>query len=89
MINPETLTDIADRIHSTGALDESVINQLRQSFDGVHFTYCSDDDISDITPVAEHATFNLYLVNGHDHCLTMTKDFNAATGIVVAEVYPE
>lgn len=89
MISQETLTEIANEINAAGQVDDSVIGSLRKTFEGVHFTYCSDDDISDITPVMEQEMFNLYLINGHDHCLVMTKDFNAATGVVVAEVYPE
>ncbi len=89
MISQETVNDIAKKLQSVEYLDEQAVSGLRQSYEGVHFTYCNDDDISEVSPVLEQENFNLYLVNGRDHCLTMTKDFNLATGVVVAEVYPE
>ena len=49
-------------------------------------SYCYDDDISDRTPVIETEQFNLYLIDGREHCLKMTNDYEAATGIVVAEL---
>ncbi len=89
MISQETVNDIANKLQSVEYLDEQVVSGLRQAYEGVHFTYCNDDDISEVSPVLEQENFNLYLVNGRDHCLTMTKDFNLATDIVVAEIYPE
>jgi hypothetical protein len=59
---------------------------MRTEFAPLHFTYCYDDDISDRTPVIETDKFNLYLIDGREHCLKMTNDYEVATGIVVAEV---
>jgi hypothetical protein len=36
--------------------------------------------------VIETDKFNLYLIDGREHCLKMTNDYEVATGIVVAEV---
>jgi hypothetical protein len=38
------------------------------------------------SPVIENPKFNLYLIDGRGHCLTMTNNHEVATGIVVAEV---
>jgi hypothetical protein len=53
-------------------------------YPGVYFTHCLDDDINDIEPVLRGAGFNLYLVDGRQHCLRLTKDLQAATGVVLA-----
>ncbi len=88
MISQETLTKIADMIDSAG-VDESTIASLRAEYSPLHFTYCSDDDIPNHQPVLEREHFNLYLVDGRDHCLCLTQNLETATGIVVAEVYPD
>ncbi|MEW7977741.1 MAG: DUF6129 family protein, partial [Candidatus Sedimenticola endophacoides] len=47
---------------------------------------CSDDDIPEMKPIREAEGFNLYLVDGSNHCLCFTPDMQIATGIVVAEI---
>jgi len=44
-----------------------------------------DDDLPNNTPIIEHKDFNLYLIDGREHCLCLTNDYETATGIVVAE----
>ena len=36
--------------------------------------------------VLESKAFNVYLIDGREHCLCLTNDFDVATGIVLAEV---
>lgn len=59
---------------------------LRATFPDLHFTECSDDDVSPrYRPVVELASHALYLVSGASgHCLTLTNDPAAATGILLA-----
>ena len=64
----------------------SVKYGLRQQYPTIHFTYCMDDDLPNNTPIIEHKDFNLYLIDGREHCLCLTNDYDTATGIVVAEV---
>ncbi|MDP3010010.1 MAG: DUF6129 family protein [Methylococcales bacterium] len=85
MIAEAQLQAVTERI-SSAYLDDALITQLRAEFAPLHFTYCYDDDISGRTPAIETDTFNLYLIDGREHCLKMTDDYEAATGIVVAEV---
>ena len=84
-INPELLNAIAARI-AEQPLNESVISALRMENPGIHFTYCMEDDIPNNDPLLENPGFNLYLVDGREHCLCLTNDYEHATGIVVAEV---
>ena len=85
MITAEQIHAIAAKIDSAG-VDEATVAGLRQAYQPIHFTYCMDDDLPNNTPVFEHKDFNLYLIDGREHCLCLTNDYDAATGIVVAEV---
>ncbi len=85
MITKSQVEDIAAKIETLG-VDETTIMALRQQYQPVHFTYCMDDDLPNNMPVFEHKNFNLYLIDGREHCLCLTNDYEAATGIVVAEI---
>jgi hypothetical protein len=85
MITTEQVNAIAAKIETLG-VDETTVSALRQQFQPVHFTYCMDDDLPNNLPVIEKAAFNLYLIDGREHCLCLTNDYEVATGIVVAEI---
>ena len=70
-------------------LETGSVDVLRGQFPGIHFTYCSDDDVFAAKPVLETKTFNLYLIDSRSHCPGFTLDGDIATGIVVTEVEPE
>lgn len=80
-MTPDTLNAIQSAL-ATDAMPEA----LRSSFPGVHFTFCSEDDITSRCPaVGEAGDYLLYLVTGASgHCLSLTNDMAAATGLVVA-----
>jgi hypothetical protein len=88
MITREHVSAIAAKIETLG-VDETVVSALRQQYQNIHFTYCMDDDLSNNTPIIEHKDFNLYLIDGREHCLCLTDDYEVATGIVVAENIPD
>ena len=88
MITTEQVNAIAAKIETLG-VDETIISALRKQYQPVHFTYCMDDDLPNNTPVIEHEGFNLYLIDGREHCLCLTNDYEVATGIVVAEIIPD
>ena len=85
MVSVENTQAIADEVKRRG-LDYDIVAMLRQAYPDIHFTYCMDDDITNGKPVLEADTFNVYLVDGREHCLCLTNDFDVATGIVLAEV---
>ena len=85
MISTEHVLAIAAKIASAG-VSETTVAELRQAYQPIHFTYCMDDDLPNNKPVFEHTDFNLYLIDGREHCLCLTNDYDSATGIVVAEV---
>lgn len=86
MISEEQTEQLAALIEQQLPLDEAVVSGLRKAFPDYHFTYCLDDDIVTGKPVVEREAFNLYLIDGREHCLCLTNDHDAATGVVVAEV---
>jgi hypothetical protein len=58
---------------------------LRQQFPNVHFTVCSDDDMPpNLKPAFASTLVRLYYVDANEHCLKLTTDAEAASGIVVA-----
>lgn len=85
MISSERLQLIATAIGSRD-LNETMIGELRAEYPGIHFTYCMEDDIPNHEPVMECSGFNLYLVDGREHCLCLTRNYEHASGIVIAEV---
>jgi hypothetical protein len=85
MISTEQVNDIVAKIETLG-LDETTISELRQQYQAIHFTYCMDDDLPNNVPIVEKEAFNIYLIDGREHCLCLTNDYELATGIVVAEV---
>lgn len=89
MISRQLIDDVISKVESS-YLGEAVLQDLRQQFTDVHFTYCMDDDIgASAKPVVERSAFNVYLVDGREHCLCLTNDHEVATGIVLAEVFED
>lgn len=85
MIAEERLDQITEVVRRAG-LNAETIAALREAFTEIHFTHCSDDDIGVGKPVRSDDGFNLYLVDGREHCLVLTNDPQNATGVVLAWV---
>jgi hypothetical protein len=85
MISSEQLQRIAATVRSRD-LNETVVGELRTEYPGIHFTYCMEDDIPNYEPMLECDGFNMYLVDGREHCLCLTRNYEHASGIVIAEV---
>lgn len=83
MISPERIEQVVQAINSLG-LNPQTPAALRARFCDLHFTYCDDDDIGIAQPVRAMPNCNLYLVEGRSHCLQLTTDHAAATGLVIA-----
>ena len=67
-------------------LNDQTLGRLRALAPGIHLTLCRDDDVHGAAPALHYRGLNVYLVDGHDHCPTLTEDLGAATGLVLAEV---
>lgn len=87
MIVPETLDSIAKIASSFTAMNDEAMAQLKSRWPDLRFTFCNDDDMpARMPPVLEGESFNLYLVSGSEHCLSLTNDPLQAIGVVVASV---
>ncbi|MEW6646565.1 MAG: DUF6129 family protein [Pseudomonadota bacterium] len=86
-LQPAQLAAIAAAVDDATAPDLAA--RLHAQFPDLHITVCADDDIIGARPVLELGGFNLYLVDGGSHCLGLTSDPAAASGVVVAWVEAE
>lgn len=87
MISLEALEDIANTVGLAGELDEALLSVLKQAWPDLRFTLCSDDDMpARMPPALQRERFNLYLLGGGEHCLSLTTDFDQAIGVVLASV---
>lgn len=87
MIVPETLEKIASTATALGELNDDALAALRKDWPDLRFTLCNDDDMPARLPAAlKRDKFNLYLVSGSEHCLSLTDDPLQAIGVVLAGV---
>lgn len=85
MIEEQVIDQINSLLIDHG-LNETAVTVLRNKWPNIHFTYCSDDDVCGPPAVRESETFNIYLIDSRDHCLSFTSNSEIATGMVLAEV---
>jgi hypothetical protein len=85
MLSAEKIEAIASQLQQLG-LSEQTLTLLRADHGDVHFTYCMDDDVGPREPFLVRPGFNIYLVDGREHCLKFTGQLEHATGLVLAEV---
>lgn len=85
MLSTDTIETIASELQALG-LSEHSLSTLRSNHPGIHFTYCMDDDVGVQTPILERQGFNIYLVDGREHCMKFTTELKHATGLVLAEI---
>ena len=83
-------SDYLDRVLAHVASVPSCIHEilaqdLRAAFPERHISVCNDDDIpARLAAAAENGVCRIYYVASGAHCLNLTNDMAAATGIVVA-----
>jgi hypothetical protein len=81
-LSPDKLAEIEALLSAPDA-DASALADFRQRFPGVSFTRCDPTDVDGEKPYKEFTKFNLYLVSAVNHCVTMTRDPEVATGIII------
>ena len=81
MITPAQLA----RVGEAALLDGSAA-ALRQRFPDLHFSECSEDDVSPrYRPAFSVAGYDLFFITGATgHCLELTNIAETATGILIA-----
>jgi hypothetical protein len=58
---------------------------VRQNFPAISLTRCDASDMDAETPALETAEFAVYLIDTSEHCVRLTLDPAAATGLIVAQ----
>lgn len=81
MLSPELIAEVGQAVRS-----DLPIASLRQRYPELHFTECSEDDVSPrYRPALAAGAHDLYLVTGASgHCLALTNDSALATGLLIA-----
>ena len=81
MISPSQLAMVGE-----AALLDARAGSLRRRFPELHFSECSEDDVSPRYKAAFSVEgYSLYLITGASgHCLELTNDPGIATGILIA-----
>lgn len=81
MITPQKLFQVGE-----ATMLDARAASLRQRFPDLHFTECSENDVSPrYQPALSLDAYDLYLISGSSgHCLALTNTPEAATGILVA-----
>jgi hypothetical protein len=82
----EDVEDIAEHVLREG-VTSAARQRLRWRFDGIHLTFCLDDEVTGAEPVVRKPGLNVYLADARGHCIRLTNDLAAATGLVLAEVF--
>jgi len=83
-LTSENLAKIEAMLDGPDAND-SVLKDFRQNFPGVSMTRCDASDVEGENPYKKFPRFTLYLISAVDHCVTMTRDPDIATGIIVVQ----
>ena len=73
------------RADDSSESSDSQLQILRETFPGIHFSVCSDDDVpSRLSPAAEGPVCRLYYVDSRSHCLSFAAEAAEASGLLVA-----
>jgi len=84
MIDHAVLAGVMAGVLPELTFDEQA-RRLRAAFPGMHITVCGEDDVPPrLPPAAENQFCYLYYVDASEHCLKLTTDAEAATGVAVA-----
>jgi hypothetical protein len=78
------LDEIRLLLEGDGSAAERIAS-LRKAFPGVSLTRCDASDMDAETPVLQTAGFDVYLIDTSEHCVRITTQPEAATGLILAE----
>ncbi len=87
MIDRATLARVAVVLADSEVREvELIAARLKAENHGLIVSTCEDDDVCGVRPVAETPGVNLYLLSASGACLGLTRDPEAAIGVVLAQV---
>jgi hypothetical protein len=85
-LSAENLAEIDALLAAPGVVAQALA-KLRERFPGLSVTRVDASDLSLETPFRQYERFDLYLVDGSNHCWSLTDNPGNATGVAVA-VHP-
>lgn len=83
-LTADALKEICALLESEVPVAERVAS-LRKNFPGLSLTRCDASDMSNDAPTFETTDFNVYLIDTSEHCVRITTNPAAATGLIVAQ----
>jgi hypothetical protein len=83
-LTDEGLKQIQSLLESEAPASDRVAS-VRQAFPNLSLTRCDASDMDTETPVLETSAFNVYLLDTSEHCVRITRNPAAATGLIVAD----
>lgn len=81
----DTLKEIQALLENGASNNAERIANVRKAFPDLSLTRCDASDMDAETPVLETPGFYVYLLDTSEHCVRITTDPAAATGLIVAE----
>ncbi|KAF0166432.1 MAG: hypothetical protein FD157_380 [Rhodocyclaceae bacterium] len=87
MIAAGMLASVADSVAEASPFiaDIDLQHLLRAEYDGLRVVVCNDDDVPvNMPPALGNARCRLYYLDAGEHCVKLTRDASAASGLVVA-----
>lgn len=82
-IAPSILNEIAQTLTQFDTLTLNPVALLKDCFPGLSIIRCALADVSE-PPYRALEHFNLYLLDGREHCVQLTHDPECATGVLIA-----
>jgi hypothetical protein len=82
-ISTETMSEIELSLLDFQELSNNPLPMLKGSFPDLSFLYMADSDI-DEAPFQSLVNYNLYLLDGRDHCVQITHNLSDATAVIIA-----
>jgi hypothetical protein len=82
-LSAEDITEIDALLAAPGVAAQTVAT-LRERFPRLSVTRVDASDLSLETPFRHYERFDLYLVDGSNHCWSLTDSAERATGLAIA-----
>jgi hypothetical protein len=83
-ISTETMNEIESSLIQFHQLSNNPIPMLKDCFPDMSFLRMSASDM-DEAPFRSLANYNIYLLDGREHCVQLTNDLSIATAVVIAQ----
>jgi hypothetical protein len=83
-ISEEIMTEIQSTLTQFGKSTNNPVPILKECFPQITFLRMSDGDMGE-PPFLSLQDYNLYLLDGREHCVQITHNLEHATGVVVTQ----